>query len=101
MDVDDVVEQQRAPVLAPRLQDVHLDALVADAGVRVADVAQVGDPGLLHHRQVAAVVHDPHRIGLGEPDPQLVRELVGAGIGGRVGRDAHALTVGEADTRPS
>ena len=41
--------------------------------VRVADVAQVGDARLLEVREVAAVVDDPHRVGLGEAHPDAVR----------------------------
>ena len=38
------------------------------------EVAQVRDPGLFHVRQVAAVVDDAHRVGLGEPDPDAMVE---------------------------
>ena len=35
------------------------------------------------------MVHDPHRVGLGEPDPELMMELVVVGIRRRVVGDAH------------
>ena len=61
-----------------------VDAFGAHLGVRLAESAQVLDPGLFEVQQVVGVVHDAHRIGLGEPDP----DAVGEGIVGRVERRA-------------
>ena len=70
--VDLVVEAQRLPVLHEALEHRVVDAFGAHLGVRMAEMAQIRDPGLFEIRQVAAVVHDAHRVGLGEPDPDPV-----------------------------
>ena len=97
VDVDKVVEQQRLAIANPRLEHVHLDALVADLLVRMADVPEICDARLFEHREIAAVVDDPHRIGLGEPHPQPMGELVVGRIDGRVVGDAHGATIDLAD----
>ena len=66
---------------------------LAPLGVRVAEVAQVLDAGLLEVRQVAAVVDDAHRVGLGEAHPEAVRERVVLRRQGRLGGDAHRRPV--------
>ena len=87
--VDHVVEPERDAVPAPGFDDAHVDAPGSDLAVRMSDVAQVRHACLLQHRQVPAVVHDPHRVGLGEADPQSVAEAVRGGIERRFDRDAH------------
>ncbi len=91
MDVDHLVEHQWHSIAHPGLEHVHLDAFLAHLLVRMADMAQVGHPGFLHHRQVSTVVHDAHGVGLGESHPQPVAELVVVRVRRRFIRDAHGV----------
>ena len=90
---DLVVEAQRLSVLHECFEHGVVDALLAQLGVRMAEMAQVLDPGLLQIGQVAAVVDDAHRIGLGETDsqPMVVRVVVGDQAGFQF--EAHSGTV--------
>ena len=72
VDVDHVVEAQRLAVLHVRLEHGRVEPGLAPLGVGVADVAEVGHAGLLQVGQVAAVVDDAHRVGLGEAHPDAV-----------------------------
>ena len=64
-----VVEAQRSPVLHEGLEHGVVDPFGTQLVVGMAEVAQVLDAGLFQVRQVAAVVHDAHRIGLREAHP--------------------------------
>ena len=68
--VDLVVEAQRLAVADVGLEDGRVEPGRAPRGVRVAEVPEVGHPGLLEVREVAAVVDDAHGVGLGEAHPQ-------------------------------
>ena len=93
MDVDDVVEAQRLAVLHEHLEHGGVDARLAPLGVRMAEVAQVLDAGRLEVRQVAAVVDDGHRVGLGEAHPEAVGERVVLRLQGRLDGNAHHVSV--------
>jgi Cys-tRNA(Pro)/Cys-tRNA(Cys) deacylase len=93
VDVDDVIEAQRLAVLNGNLQYGHIDAGIANRTVRMTEMAQVGHSGFLHERQVATVVDDRHRVGLGKPDPQPMREVVVSWVDGGIGPDAHRCTI--------
>ena len=91
--VDQVVELERCPELHEHFEHDHVDPVVADRRVRVIDVSKIGDACFLQIRHVSAVVDDPHRVGLGKADANLVRELVVGGFVGRIGRNAHDATI--------
>ena len=93
VDVELVVEAQRLEVADVGLEHGGVGALFAPLGVRVADVAEVGDSRLLEVRQVAAVVDDLHRVGLGEAHADAVAERIVARVGRRFDADAHRSSV--------
>ena len=66
---------------------------LAHLGVRPLQVAQVRDAGLFEVQEVVAVVHDAHRVGLGEADPDPVDERVPGRVERRVDVEAHRRTV--------
>ena len=88
-----LVEAQRLAVLHCHLQHGDVEALGAQCAVGVVDRPQVLHAGLLQVGEVAAVVHDAHRIRLREPHPQLVHEGVVGGLQRRVEFQAHPGTV--------
>lgn len=98
VDRDNVVEPERVAVLDERLEHGRFDAGRTPLGVRMADVAEEGDASFFEIRQVAAVVHDPHRVGLGEPDADVVTELVGGGVQRRLDVHTHGA---QARPRPA
>ncbi len=80
VDVDEIVEAQWRPVPDERLEHREVDAVRSDLVVRVADRPEVLDAGSFEIGQISPVMDDPHRIGLREPDA----ELVGVRIRGRI-----------------
>ena len=87
--VDQVVELQWPAVLHERLQHRVVHPLGAQLGVRVAERAQVLHAGFLQVGQVAAVVHDAHRVRLGEADAQPVHVRVVGWVQRRIELQAH------------
>ncbi len=63
MNVDDIIEEQRLPVLDMRLEHGHVDTGLANFVIGVADVPEILDAGLFEIGEVSAVVHDAHGIG--------------------------------------
>ncbi len=100
VDVDDVVEAQRLAVLHEHLEHGGVEPGRLQLLVRVADVAEVGDAGLLEVRQVAAVVDDAHRVGLGEAHAHAVGERVVLGPERRLDGDAHRARVSDGVDAP-
>ncbi len=96
---DLVVELERLAVLHERLEHGRLEPGVAPLGEGVADRSQVGHPRLLEVGEVVAVVDDAHRIGLDEPHPDPVGEVVVVGRRGRIDGQAHAATIQVGTTR--
>lgn len=80
-----LVEAAGLAVGHERLEHGRLQTGVAPLRERMPDVCQIRDPRLLEVRKVVAVVHDAHRVGLDEPHPNPVGELVVAGVGRRFG----------------
>ena len=76
MDGDHVVEAQRLAVGDEGLEHRRFETGLAPLGERMPDAGEECDPGFLEVGEVVAVVHDAHRIGLDEPDSDLVGEVV-------------------------
>ena len=68
--VDLVVEAQGPHVSHVRLEDGDVGALLAQRRVRMTDRPHVLDARRLEVGEVGGVVHDPHRVGLGEAHAQ-------------------------------
>ena len=96
----EIVEAQRLAIADERLEHRRLQTVVAPLGERVTDVAQVLDTGLLEVGEVVAVVDDAHRVGLDEPHPDAVDEVVVGRRRGRIDREAHGADRIDRPPRP-
>lgn len=76
VDGDHVIETQWLSIRDERFEDGRLKTGIAPLGERVADVREKRDAGLLEVGEVVAVVDNPHGVGLDEPHPDWVRELI-------------------------
>ena len=85
-----LVEAQRLAILHEHLQHRIVHPLGTELHVRVAQVTQVLHSGFLEIGQVATVVHDAHRVGLGEAHSQRVGVRVVRGVQRRIQFEAHA-----------
>ena len=72
MYIDQLVEPQRLPVLHKAFDDRVVETFLAHLRIWMPKVAQILDPRFFHVQQVATVVDDAHRVGLGEPDPDAM-----------------------------
>jgi Cys-tRNA(Pro)/Cys-tRNA(Cys) deacylase len=91
--IDQFVELERLPVTDIRLEHRRFEARFSPLGEGVADMAKVRHPCFFEVRQIVAVMHDAHRVGLDEAHPDPMDELVVAGFGGRIDRETHARTL--------
>lgn len=88
VDVDQLIEAQSLPVAQRHFEHRHV-TFGPQLVIRMPDVSKVGNAGLFEEREVPAVMHDPHRVGLGKTHPYPMRKVVVGRVGRRVGRDAH------------
>ncbi len=90
---DLVIELERLAILHERFEHRRLEASVAPLRERVADRSEVRHPSLLEVGEVVAVVDDAHCVGLHEPHPDGVIEVVVGGVSGRIDGQAHAANL--------
>lgn len=76
MDPCDIVELERLQVPDERFEDGRLQTGSSPFGERVPDRLEESDASGLEIDEVVAVMHDPHRIRLGESNPEVVAERV-------------------------
>jgi len=85
----DLVETARLPILDERFEHRRLQAVGPPLGERMADVSEKSDARLFEVGEVVGVVNDAHRVGLDEPHPDVMGELVIGGVDGRFDGQTH------------
>lgn len=93
MDIDEIVEYERLAIPNVCFEHSHIDSGIPNLVIGVADVTEELDSGLFKVGQITAVVHNAHRVGLGEPDAKTMPVGVVGGVGRRVGPDAHVTNL--------
>lgn len=80
VDNDEVVKFQWLAVLNANFEHRHVNPFGTNFVVRVTDVAKIRNTRFLEVRQVPAVVHDPHCVGLCETNANGVLKFVVSGL---------------------
>ena len=79
MDVHDVIEAQRTPVLDNELEDGEVDSIGTNLLVGITGVPQQRDAGFFEIGGVCTVVNDPHCVRFSEAGPDAMSERIVVG----------------------